>query len=205
MSPSHYLNNTPLLLLPHNWYWLWGVAELMMTSHQWERACGHLTHWGRDKMAVISQTIASSAFSWMKLFNFKWSLMRYVLYGLIDNMTTLVQIIAWRRTGDKPLSEAMLVCFTDIYVTQPQWVNKNCSPYQSLQCVWKHTQEWKKIYSFVLKTVPTNWNTSVLIRVICQGCVLGTFSTLKSGMSPIILTVGAHDPTNLRFMNGNIT
>ena len=36
-----------------------------------------------------------------------------------------------------------------------------------------------------------------------RGCVLGTFSTLKSAMSPNILAVGAHVPTNLRFMNGN--
>ena len=40
---------------------------------------------------------------------------------------------------------------------------------------------------------------------LCRGCVLGTFSTLKSGMSPIILAVGANVPTYLRFMNGNRT
>ena len=40
---------------------------------------------------------------------------------------------------------------------------------------------------------------------LCRGCVLGTFSTWKSGMSPIILAVGANVPTYLRFMNGNIT
>ena len=40
---------------------------------------------------------------------------------------------------------------------------------------------------------------------LCRGCVLGTFSTLKSGMSPMILAVGAHVPTSLRFPNGNIT
>ena len=40
---------------------------------------------------------------------------------------------------------------------------------------------------------------------LCQDCILGTFSTLKAGMSPIILAAGAHVPTNLRFMNGNIT
>ena len=38
---------------------------------------------------------------------------------------------------------------------------------------------------------------------LCRDCVLGTFSTLKSGMSPIILAAGAHVPTNLRFINGN--
>ena len=40
---------------------------------------------------------------------------------------------------------------------------------------------------------------------LCRGWGLGTFSTLKSGMSPIILSVGANVPTHLRFMNGNIT
>ena len=37
-----------------------------------------LTHWGRDKMAAISQTTLSNAFSWMKIFEFRlkfyWSL-----------------------------------------------------------------------------------------------------------------------------------
>ena len=37
-----------------------------------------LTHWGRDKMAAIFQTTSSSAFSWMKMFEWRlklqWSL-----------------------------------------------------------------------------------------------------------------------------------
>ena len=39
--------------------------------------------------------------------------LKYVPLGLIENKTALVQIVAWRRIGDKPLSEAILVCFTD--------------------------------------------------------------------------------------------
>ena len=34
----------------------------------------------------------------------------------IDNMTSLAQIMVWRRTSDKPLSKAMLVCYTDTYM-----------------------------------------------------------------------------------------
>ena len=30
-----------------------------------------LTHWGRDKMAAVSQTTFSNAFSWMKMFEFR--------------------------------------------------------------------------------------------------------------------------------------
>ena len=43
--------------------------------------------------------------------------------GPINNIPALVQIMAWRRPGDKPLSEAMMVSLlTHICVTRPQWV-----------------------------------------------------------------------------------
>ena len=43
---------------------------------------------------------------------------------LINNIPALVQIMAWRRPGDKPLSEPMLVSLlTHICVIRPQWVN----------------------------------------------------------------------------------
>ena len=41
--------------------------------------------------------------------------LKYVPYGLID-MSALVQIMAWRRPGDKPLSKAMLIQFTDAHM-----------------------------------------------------------------------------------------
>ena len=41
----------------------------------------------------------------------------------INNIPALVQIMAWRRPGDKPLYEPMLVSLlTHICVTRPQWV-----------------------------------------------------------------------------------
>ena len=36
--------------------------------------------------------------------------------GSIDDITALVQIMAWRLIGDKPLSEPMLIRFTDAYL-----------------------------------------------------------------------------------------
>ena len=36
--------------------------------------------------------------------------------GPIDNNPALVQKMAWRRIGDKPLSEPMLFRFTDAYM-----------------------------------------------------------------------------------------
>ena len=52
----------------------------------------------------------------------KISLM-FVPNGPINNIPSLVQIMAWRRPGDKPLSEPMMVRLpTHICVTRPQWV-----------------------------------------------------------------------------------
>ena len=46
----------------------------------------------------------------------------FVPKGSINNMPSLVQTLAWRRAGDKPLSEPMIVSLlTHICVTRPQW------------------------------------------------------------------------------------
>ena len=50
--------------------------------------------------------------------------LKFVLKGPIGNSPALVQIMAWRRPGDKPLSEPMVVnLLTHICITRPQWVN----------------------------------------------------------------------------------
>ena len=54
----------------------------------------------------------------------KFSL-KFVPQGLINKIPALVQIMAWRHPGDKPLSEPKLISLlTHICVAQPQWVNK---------------------------------------------------------------------------------
>ena len=42
--------------------------------------------------------------------------LKFVPKGPIDNYPALVQMMAWRRIGDKPLSEPMLTRFTDAYM-----------------------------------------------------------------------------------------
>ena len=50
--------------------------------------------------------------------------LKFLPKGWINNIPALVQIIAWRRPGDKLLSEPMIVgLLTHICVTWPQWVN----------------------------------------------------------------------------------
>ena len=49
--------------------------------------------------------------------------LKFVPSGPINNIPTLVQVMAWRRPGTKPLSEPMMVRLpTHICVTRPQWV-----------------------------------------------------------------------------------
>ena len=42
--------------------------------------------------------------------------LRFVPEGPINIIPALVQIMAWRRTGDKPLSEPMMIQFNDAYM-----------------------------------------------------------------------------------------
>ena len=59
-----------------------------------------------------------------------WILIKFSLNivpdGQINNISALVQIMAWRWLGDKPLSEPMMVLLLmHICVTRPQWVNRD--------------------------------------------------------------------------------
>ena len=92
-------------------------------------SAGELTHWGREKMAAVFQTL-SNALSWMKMYEFQLKFPG----GPINTFPALIQIMAWGRQGDKPLSETMMVSlWTHIYVTRPQWVK--CRTIHEIQIV----------------------------------------------------------------------
>ena len=42
--------------------------------------------------------------------------LKFVPWSPIDNKLALVQVMAWRRIGNKPLSEPVLTRFTDAYM-----------------------------------------------------------------------------------------
>ena len=49
--------------------------------------------------------------------------LKFVPRGPINNIPALVQIMAWRWPGDKPLSEPTIIkLLTHICIPQPQWV-----------------------------------------------------------------------------------
>ena len=54
--------------------------------------------------------------------------LKFVSKGPINNIPTLVQIMAWCQPGDKLLSEPMMISLmTHICVTRPQWVKERCN------------------------------------------------------------------------------
>ena len=95
-------------------------------SHPWEHATSH--HWLMDGPRQNGRYFAADTFN--RIFvnenvriSIKFSL-KFVSNGPINNIPTLVQIMAWRHPGDRPLSEpVMVILLTHICVTRPQWVN----------------------------------------------------------------------------------
>ena len=90
------------------------------------RAClGWLFNSLRPKLNL--RYFADSIFKCNFLFENVWIpikfLLAFVPKGPINNIPALVQIMAWRGSGDKPLSEPMMVRLpTHICVTWPQWI-----------------------------------------------------------------------------------
>ena len=79
--------------------------------------------------------------------------LKFIPKGSIDNIPALVQIMAWRRPGDKPSSEPMMVRLpTHICVTRPQWVNR------TRWVSWR----WLIIYHFHWYTCPPSDENEVV-------------------------------------------
>ena len=72
----------------------------------------------------------------------------FVPKGPNNIIPALVQIMAWRQPGDKPLSEPMMVRLpTHICVTRPQWVKiSSYQAYMHSSCVILNTMYWCLIY-----------------------------------------------------------
>ena len=74
--------------------------------------------------------------------------LKFIPRGPINYTPSLVQVISWHRTGDKPLSEPMMVSFLiHICVTRPPWINTLKQRQKSTFRRWHiqmHFLEWKR-------------------------------------------------------------
>ena len=86
------------------------------------------SHHCHQALAMINNATNDSLANWIVLWTLTYPVLlvkalKFVPKGPINNIPALIQIMAWRRPGDKPLSEPMIVSLpTHICVTRPQWV-----------------------------------------------------------------------------------
>ena len=66
----------------------------------------------------------------MKMFEFRKILLKFLPKTPINNNSTLVQVMFWRRIGDKPLPEPMMTQVNDACMCHP--VPKSYLPYSGL-------------------------------------------------------------------------
>ena len=99
--------------------------------------------------------------------------MNFVPRVPIKNIPALVQIMAWRRLGDKPLSEPMMDSLpTHICVTRPQWVNW----YYQIEFVSIYIQIINLNISAILFRLP--WVTPMFVQLDTLMTNVGPFLTL---------------------------
>ena len=73
-----------------------------------------LTHWGQDKMTTTwANDIFTMQFRQWKCLNFEIKSPNFLPKGPIGTKPSLVQVMVWRRIGDKPLHELMMTMFSD--------------------------------------------------------------------------------------------
>ena len=87
--------------------------------------------------------------------------LKFVSKCLIVNIPALVQIMAWRRLGDKPLSEPMIVRLpTHICVIRPQWV-KYCG--EERRHKWRAVEEEEASTSGPLQRGLLTWGIAAAL------------------------------------------
>ena len=112
------LYSVHFVILLFNWY----VQPVYKISHNVNMSINALRprQNGRYFADDIFKCILLNENVWIAIKNS----LKFVAKGPISNIPALVQIMAWCRQGDKPLSEPMMVSLTThTCVARPQWVN----------------------------------------------------------------------------------
>ena len=106
--------------------------------------------------------------------------LKFVHKGSISDIPALVQIMAWCRLGDKPLSEPMLACSpTHVYVSRPQWLNSS-----GICQIWVWFKRFESHFCKIrlISNWTTHYNDVIMSTVVSQVTILTiVFSTVYSG------------------------
>ena len=115
---------------------------------------------------------------------------KFVRKGSINNIPALVQIMAWRRPGDKPLSGPMMVRLpTHACVTQPQWIKPHLwfssmliyrllTTFIHIQVLRQRSKTLVKIVAavgLVKNDIKSNVKKDLLIKIDCAGYSLSHY------------------------------
>ena len=84
--------------------------------------------------------------------------MKFVPHGPFNNIPALVQIMAWRRSGDKPLSEPMMAYIANAYMRHSASMSKKRCTYIYIYdiCVYVSVS----IYIYIKIYVKSFWNST---------------------------------------------
>ena len=143
-------------------FWIWSSVKRTLPGPQWVNTLRPRQN-GRHFADDVFKGIFFNENVWISI---KISLM-CVPRGPINNIPAMVQIMAWRRPGDKPLSETMVVNSpTHICFTRPQWVNSSppSTPYihqrtgLALVRVWCQAITWSNSGLLWISPFETNFS-----------------------------------------------
>ena len=127
--------------------------------------------------------------------------LKFVPKGQINSIPKLVQKMAWHRSGDKPLSEPMMVSsLTQICITRPQWVNIRILmspqfPYKTKNFSWYNLKTNDLIITKFCTYQDSTCDDACLIRYdnyiggLVQGCSNSVAYTLELLQSDVNLLV----------------
>ena len=107
--------------------------------------------------------------------------LKFVPKVRINNIPALVQIMAWRRPGDKPLSEPMMVSLlTHICVTRPQWVKAKTLLhlyFSELLLIFKVKDTFE--YVFRVTSFSDNFKLLLVYKLVFTVLELFAFNTIE--------------------------
>ena len=103
-------------------FWHWILTCYMYKHTYWclintlsSLLLDRVTHLPLDKMAaILADNIFKHIFLTENIRTVIEISLKFVPRGLIYNTPALVKVMAWRRTGDKPLPEAMMTQFANV-------------------------------------------------------------------------------------------
>ena len=139
--------------------------------------------WSNDDSVHFSDNIFKCIFLNEKLWISVIVSQKFVPKGLISNMPALVQMMAWRRPVNKPLSEPMMVnILIYICVTRPKWVKswfyrvavalhtvetskQPCCPTPPSHYL---NQCWQIVMFTFGNKLQWNWKKNITIFVLCK-------------------------------------